>query len=81
MSTDWDPATIDLDEGPASRAFLSMICAAAWMLCIPFDLCARLRSRSGGDALSEGADQCGAVEGGQAFHSSLNITGAQRDHG
>ena len=64
--TEWDPATIDLDEGPASRAFLSMICAAAWMLCIPFDLCARLRSRSGGD---DGSEHSGALEGAWVPHN------------
>ena len=66
MSEDSDFWLNDLDEGPASRAFLAMICAAAWVLCMPFDLCARLRNRANGDPLNE---QSGADWGGEHFHN------------
>jgi hypothetical protein len=70
--TDWDPATIDASER-GTDAFLVIMSALCWAVCLPFDLCARLRDRRGaeGDPQDDGADCFGAVEGGQLHNGEV----------
>lgn len=51
--TDWDAS---LDDPPRGKSSLAFIGFAAWLLCLPFDLCARLRRGAEGDDGCEGAD-------------------------
>ena len=65
--TDWDPATIDASER-GTDAFLAFVSALCWAVCLPFDLCARLRDRRGAEGDDAGQD-AGADWGLETSHN------------
>ena len=50
--------TDDPTPGQSGLAFIAMLTGIAWLICLPFDLYARLRDRdgTGGDSGCDGAD-------------------------
>lgn len=66
--TDWDASIDDPTPGQSGLAFIAMLTGIAWLICLPFDLYARLteRERAGGDTLGQ---DTGADWGSEHIHS------------
>jgi len=56
--TEWEVSLDDATPGQSGLAFIAFATAIAWLLCLPFDLCASFRRSTKRDPLGEdsGAD-------------------------
>ena len=64
--TEWEVSLDDATPGQSGLAFIAFATAIAWLLCLPFDLCASFRRSTRSNTNREEADVYGAVEG---FHN------------
>lgn len=54
--TEWEVPLDDATPGQSGLAFIAFATAIAWLICLPFDLCASLRRGTHGDDGDHGAD-------------------------